>query len=353
MKKSILFSCLLIFLVVWCLTGCNNADTIFLESINMDKGYLNEDGIHLDEVGSFAIPLEGSTGRIRLQLSDDTESGPPSDDPVTLTLRDENDDLLATVSGNPLDGLSLVSDFPGHGTLICEKGMGSIRLTIAHASNSSETLLHPGKTQVQLTSPAGTSEYTLTVNENRVVSIQGKTALLPEEDCSFSIINDQDPLISDVVIHSTEWNERIVYVPKGSYRVIFHDLDAGSISQCTVELVEGLDPVTNDGDSITEAVPLDQTIVLGFTQTKEKWILVDAAQGKHIIATAHGLDNYYDRETVVDVKVYDQHNDLIYTNDKDMPLADFDLPKDEGKYLLQVILPGTPNGVVKVTQNDS
>ncbi|MBF7097557.1 hypothetical protein [Alkalibacter mobilis] len=350
MKRMVVMFIVFGLIIITSISGCTSDEIILLEELHLGESYFDESSIFISGSGIYKIPINCVPGKIRIRVYDESDGINSKNENIVLSIYDENDDLIESTDGSPLSDLSLTTDLQGEGMILCESNKGEISLGIAYASIESKNVMEIGKTVPLLTSTSGTAVYKINLSENQLVKISGKTAFLPEEDCSFSINDGNKLIVADVDIHSTEWNSRYVYMKAGSYDITFENLDKDSICQGSIDFNADYYPVKMGGYSQEEAIKGTEEINLGFIDDKEQWLFYDPQKDLHLTATVCGLDDYYDRETYFNLEVYNSIGELMYSNGRDMSIADFILPGDGNRYYVKLSLQDSVNGVVKVKE---
>lgn len=348
MKRKITVLLALFIALMWMPAGCSTEGPGEMERVSLGTGYVDDVGLTLSAAGSYRIPLEGAEGLLLVQIHSDSQIGSDGTEPVSISLYDENENLIQTADGTGTQEFSMEANFSGKGTLVCDKPKGQLVLTLAYAPTDASLELKDGVMLTQISTPEGTTEYDLELTENRLVHISGKTALLEEEDCSFTIYQDQTPVISDLSLYTSEWDSRAVYLEKGSYRIVFHGFDPNSICQSLVDFDVDFYPIITSGNGLTQTLGNSNEIVLGFLNGQDQWLKLRKDETLQITAASCGLATYSDGVTTFHMEAYSGEGTMVYTNGENTATAQATLPEAESEYYLHLSLENALNGVIKI-----
>lgn len=334
------------------ITGCGTKQTDQLEGINLVNGYYETQTISIENGGGSSLSLSSNDGYVSVYVYDVSSDGVSGKSQLTLTLYDADGKELIATKDYAINGVRLGSEINGEYTLECKalgyKGDAQIVLTIAYAEDNISSVGVDGKTAVARADSDGRAEFSLHVPDNSLLQLGGRTALLSEEDCTFSIYDGEDVIVSDVKIHTTEWNSRNVYLPSGNYRIIFEDVEKNMPCECKVVRNEYYAPIITGAVDMESAKVITEDTVLGFTNNTEQWVAINADKEIDLGVESYGINTFYDRETFMKVSVYTEDS-LIYQSETDASLVNFTLPAGSGKYYIQFELIDCDNGAVKLT----
>lgn len=313
MKKRI--ACLLAGVLLVChLGGCGlqTADYAFdlgkrpvavHESLEIGKG--------TSVTAVFTVPADGV---IRFRAYDSTEYGTdgrewPEEEPTFVGyLKDEwGNTLYKRVNlSQPGEetyvvkaGTLVVTIFPEGAT----EGLTGLTLSWAYAAESATptplTLEEPAAAVV---SKKGEAAFALTVEKAALLDVYPAPACGDDYDCSFYVLDeDGNKVVEDLLVHSTEWIYRRVYLPVGDYRVVVTGVE--KLATCRVNEFE--DYTANQFSADTgDTLPA----LFGFTAltTGKRTATFTAGEDtKYLVVTTNGSDTYYDSEQAVTVTITD------------------------------------------------
>ncbi len=139
-----------------------------------------------------------------------------------------------------------------------------------------------------------------------------------EWECSFYLLDENgEKITGDIRIHSTEWSQRSVFLPKGNYTLVAFGGDLKKRVNCsidTVVLYEDNEVVLKQDGEISAPT------MLGFnalnSEERAVKITLDGTQEK-LVFDAYGTGSYYDYSQQFTLKIIDEKGNAVLQNPDD------------------------------------
>ncbi len=189
----------------------------------------------------------------------------------------------------------------------------------------------------------GVARFSIDVTKDALISIAPDEACIYESSCSFYVENvNGERMTDDIQIEGTEWVNRQVFLPKGTYNITVTGIEA--VASCYVGELE-----TYDHIRLSSVEGQTLPVLFGFTTMTEdvrKATFVPDEEDMYLEVDANGVGTYYDMEQEVEIIVTDASGNAVIDEICE-GCTRFDISNFSGEYT--VTLKSSDSCVVKLS----
>lgn len=306
-----------VFLLVLSFSGCT-AQNIFDDYyISLDQQPTENEKIFTFNDGSDSVRLNftmSESGYIKLLVNDYTEyENEPDKEPEFFVDYKTSDGTIIYEKVSVSYGYTEKLFFDEE-TVVAEitaknqsRHMKDIAVSWAFANEEQDAQLKPDTLSAAVVDDNGCAQFFLRAEKDGIYEFRPAEACLSEGDCYFTVINsDGEGVTEELMVHSTEWISRLVFLKKGDYIVKVSSVSA--VASCEVNLRQEYSDVDMNGEPVGT---LPATVGFDKLHQNARTFTFNADGITSISIEAIGSETYYDSMQTAEYTIRDNPGQII------------------------------------------